>query len=243
MTTAMTTALRISDLHKHYGSHRALDGAGLTVPAGEVYGLLGPNGAGKTTLMKIVLGLQRPTSGEVEIFGRAHATALLADIGALIETPGLWPSLDAMTHLRIHAKLRCVPESWIEPALNLVGLHQVADRKVGQYSLGMRWRLGIAIALLARPRLVLLDEPTNGLDPLGIREMRGTIRSLAGSGVTVVVSSHQLTEIAQVCNTVGVLVHGQMRYEGGVEGLADGGDLEAGFFRIVEEAGATGVIR
>ncbi len=141
----------------------------------------------------------------------------------------------------MHAELRCVPESWIETALGTVGLEEVASRKVGKFSLGMRWRLGIAIALLAKPRLLLLDEPTNGLDPLGIREMRGTIRTLADNGVTLLVSSHQLAEIAQVYDEVGVLVSGRTRYEGDLEGMAVGGDLEAGFFRIVEKAGSHGV--
>ncbi|MGH3663208.1 MAG: ABC transporter ATP-binding protein [Micromonosporaceae bacterium] len=239
----MSNALHIDDLHKHYGRRYALNGAELSVRTGEVYGLLGPNGAGKSTLMKIVLGLQRPSNGRVTVFGREHSTQVLTDIGALIETPGLWPGVDGMTHLRIHAKLRCVPASWIKPALDLVGLGEVADRTVGKYSLGMRWRLGIAIALLARPRLVLLDEPTNGLDPLGIRDMRATIRSLADSGVTVLVSSHQLAEVGQVCDTVGVLVDGKMRYQGGMSGLAVGGDLEAGFFKIVEESETAGGIR
>jgi ABC-type multidrug transport system ATPase subunit len=194
-------ALQTRDLHKHYGSRRALDGADIRVSYGEVYGLLGPNGAGKSTLLKIVLGLQRPTSGAISVLGQVNGISALGEIGALIESPGLWPSLDAQTHMRIHAKLRCAPEGWIEGALGTVDLHQVGDRKVDQYSFGMRWRLGIAIALLAKPRLILLDEPTNGLDPIGIREMRATIRSLADSGVTVVVSSHQLTEVQQVCPT------------------------------------------
>lgn len=237
----MNTALRISGVTKHFGAHRALDGADVSVPEGHVYGLLGPNGAGKSTLMKIILGLQRPTAGEIEVFGRRHETATRCDIGALIETPGLWPGLDARTHLRAHAKLRCVPESWIEPALDTVGLRDVSERKVGKFSLGMRWRLGIAIALLAKPRLLLLDEPTNGLDPIGIREMRTTIRNLADTGVSVLVSSHQLAEIAQICDEVGVLVDGRTRYEGDVDGLAVGDDLEAGFFRIVAESGSTGV--
>ncbi|WP_338772345.1 ATP-binding cassette domain-containing protein [Nocardia vulneris] len=228
------TALEVSQLHKHYGKHRALDGVELSVRTGEVYGLLGPNGAGKSTLMKTVLGLQRPTSGHIQLFGQPYHRAQLVDVGALIETPGLWPKLDALTHLRIHAKLRGVPEAWIDEALAVVQLNDVRDRKIQAFSLGMRWRLGIAIALLARPKLLLLDEPTNGLDPVGIREMRGIIRSLAANGTTVFISSHQLSEIAQVCDRVAVLVAGKTRYEGTLEGIAGDGDLEAGFFRILE---------
>ncbi|MFG2445266.1 ABC transporter ATP-binding protein [Nocardia fluminea] len=231
-------ALEVSGLHKHYGKHRALDGVDLSVRAGEVYGLLGPNGAGKSTVMKTVLGLQRPTDGEIRLFGQPYDRAQLVDVGALIETPGLWPKLDAMTHLRIHAKLRGVPDAWIDETLAVVQLTEVRNRKVQAFSLGMRWRLGIAIALLARPKLLLLDEPTNGLDPVGIREMRGIIRALASNGTTVFISSHQLSEIAQVCDRVAVLVAGKTRYEGTLAGLAGDGDLETGFFRILESCGS-----
>jgi ABC-type multidrug transport system ATPase subunit len=231
-------ALDIKNLHKHYGAHHALDGVDLAVREGEIYGLLGPNGAGKTTLMKTVLGLQRPTSGSITLFGEPHSRALLAQVGALIEMPGLWSHLDAVTHLRLHAKLRGVPLERIETVIDQVQLGEVRHRRVAKYSLGMRWRLGIAIALLAEPRLLILDEPTNGLDPIGVREMRGIIRSLAAAGTTVLISSHQLSEIAQICDRVGVVVAGRTRYEGSLQGLAAGGDLEAGFFQLVEVAGA-----
>ncbi|MFF3730692.1 ABC transporter ATP-binding protein [Streptomyces sp. NPDC002476] len=232
------SALAIRGLHKHYGPHRALDGVDLTVQAGEVYGLLGPNGAGKTTLMKTLLGLQRPTSGTIEIFGRPVGRETLAEVGALIEVPGLWPNLTADETLKLHAKLRGVPTEWIDPALHLVKMTDARRRKVGAYSLGMRWRLGIAVALLARPRLIVLDEPTNGLDPVGIREMRGIIRSLADEGVAVLIASHQLAEVAQVCDRVQVLASGRTQYEGPLAGLAIDGDVEAGFFRLLESADA-----
>jgi ABC-type multidrug transport system ATPase subunit len=231
-------ALDIKNLHKHYGAHHALDGVDLAVREGEIYGLLGPNGAGKTTLMKTVLGLQRPTSGSITLFGKPHSRPLLAEVGALIEMPGLWSHLDAVTHLRLHAKLRGVPLERIETVIDQVQLGEVRHRRVAKYSLGMRWRLGIAIALLAQPRLLILDEPTNGLDPIGVREMRGIIRSLAATGTTVLISSHQLSEIAQICDRVGVVVAGRTRYEGSLQELASGGDLEAGFFQLVEMAGA-----
>lgn len=230
--------LEISKLHKHYGKHRALDGADLTVRPSEVYGLLGPNGAGKTTLMKAVLGVQRPTSGQIRLFGQPYHRRLLTQVGALIETPGLWPHLNAVEHLQVHAQLRGVPVQWIGRVIEQTRLHEVAHRRVAKYSLGMRWRLGIAIALLAQPRFLVLDEPTNGLDPVGIREMRGLVRSLASSGIAVLISSHQLAEIAQICDRVGVLVAGRMHYEGNLDGLAMNGNLEAGFFRILESSGA-----
>lgn len=230
--------LEISKLHKHYGKHRALNGVDLTVRPGEVYGLLGPNGAGKTTLMKTVLGLQRPTSGEIWLFGEPYHRRQLIQVGALVETPGLWQSMNAVEHLQVHARLRGVAKRWIEPVLDQVQLQEVRDRRVAKYSLGMRWRLGIAIALLTQPRFLVLDEPTNGLDPVGIREMRSLIRSLAGLGIAVLISSHQLAEIAQICDRVGVLVAGQTRYEGHLNGLAVDGDLEAGFFQILENSGS-----
>ncbi|WP_019547652.1 ABC transporter ATP-binding protein [Streptomyces sulphureus] len=237
-TPTERTALTIRGLHKHYGSHRALDGVDLSVETGEVYGLLGPNGAGKTTLMKAMLGLQRPSSGTIEIFGRPVGRESLAQVGALIEVPGLWPTLTAAETMKVHARLRGVPEEWIAPALQTVKMDGVGGRRVGAYSLGMRWRLGIAVALLARPRLLLLDEPTNGLDPVGIKEMRGIIRALADEGVAVLLASHQLAEVAQVCDRVQVLVEGRTRYEGALAGLAPDGDLEQGFFRLVESADA-----
>ena len=233
--------LEVCDLHKHYGDHHALDGADLRVEEGQVYGLLGPNGAGKTTLMKTVLGLQRPTAGEIRMFGEPFRRQLLAAVGSLIEAPGLWAALDADEHLEIHARLRGVPQAWCREALATVALDEVGDRKVAKYSLGMRWRLGIAIAMLTRPRLLLLDEPTNGLDPVGIREMRTIIRALARAGTSVLISSHQLQEIALVCDRVGVLVAGRTRYEGTIEGLALDGDLESGFFALLEEATYAGV--
>jgi ABC-type multidrug transport system ATPase subunit len=231
-------ALDIKDLHKHYGAHHALDGVNLSVREGEIYGLLGPNGAGKTTLMKTVLGLQRPTSGTITLFGQPHSRPLLAEVGALIEMPGLWAHLDAVTHLRLHAQLRGVAPDRIDVVIDQVQLGEVRHRRVAKYSLGMRWRLGIAIALLAQPRLLILDEPTNGLDPIGVREMRGIIRSLSAAGTTVLISSHQLSEIEQICDRVGVVVAGQTRYEGPLQGLAAGGNLEAGFFQLLERAGA-----
>ncbi|GGM74765.1 ABC transporter ATP-binding protein [Thermopolyspora flexuosa] len=231
-------ALEIRDLHKHYDGFRALDGANLTVPEGSLYGLLGPNGAGKTTLMKSVAGLRRPNSGRIHLFGRPLERRLLTQVGALLESPGLWAHLDAVAHLRIHARLRGVPQRRIDEVLELVKLTEVRSRKVAKYSLGMRWRLGIAIALLGRPRLVVLDEPMNGLDPVGIRDMRATLRSLAETGTTVMISSHQLAEVSQVCDQVGVLVAGRTAYEGPLHGLAVDGDLEEGFFRLLEQAGS-----
>ncbi|MBB6174718.1 ABC-2 type transport system ATP-binding protein [Nocardiopsis mwathae] len=231
----MPPALRVSALTKTYGSHTALQGVDLEVTEGEVYGLLGPNGAGKTTLMKAVAGLLRPDSGTLEIAGRPFTRDSLRGIGALIDGPGLWPRMNARQHLRAHALLRGVdPDHAVEHLLPLVGLDQVADRRASAYSLGMRWRLGIAIAMIGSPRLLVLDEPTNGLDPIGMRDMRALLRKVAETGATVFVSSHQLDQIARTCDRVGVIVHGRTRYEGPLSGLAEDGDLEEGFFSLVE---------
>ncbi|PWV48524.1 ABC transporter ATP-binding protein [Nocardiopsis sp. L17-MgMaSL7] len=231
----MPSALRISALTKHFGSNAALQGVNLDVADGEVYGLLGPNGAGKTTVMKAVAGLLRPDSGTVEVAGRPFTRDSLRGIGALIDGPGLWSRMNARQHVRAHAKLRGVdPDDATSRLLPLVGMDQVADRRVSAYSLGMRWRLGIAIAMIGTPRLLVLDEPTNGLDPIGMREMRTLLRRIAESGATVFVSSHQLDQIARTCDRVGVIVHGRTCYEGSLSGLAPDGDLEAGFFSLVE---------
>ncbi|MFW5417296.1 ATP-binding cassette domain-containing protein [Nocardiopsis sp. CNT-189] len=232
----MTPALRISALSKKLGRNQALQGVDLEVAQGEVYGLLGPNGAGKTTLMKCISGLLVPDSGTVEVAGRPFTRDSLRGIGALVDGPGLWARMSARQHVRAHAKLRGVsPDLAVGELLPLVGMEQVADRRVSAYSLGMRWRLGIAIALIGSPGLLILDEPTNGLDPIGMRDIRGLLRRLSDAGTAVFVSSHQLDQISRTCDRVGVLVHGRTRYEGPLDGLARDGDLESGFFSLVEQ--------
>lgn len=232
----MPSALRVNALTKHFGSHAALQGVELDVAEGEVYGLLGPNGAGKTTLMKAVAGLLQPDSGTLEVAGRPFTRDSLRGIGALVNGPGLWSRMNARQHIRAHAKLRGVdPADAVARLLPLVGMDQIAHRRVSAYSLGMRWRLGIAIAMVGSPRLLVLDEPTNGLDPIGMREMRALMRRVAETGATVFVSSHQLDQIARTCDRVGVIVHGRNCYEGPLSGLARDGDLEEGFFALVEQ--------
>lgn len=230
----MAEALRVAGVAKTLGRrHPALRGVDLTVRTGEVYGLLGPNGAGKTTLMKTIAGLLRLDTGRISVFDRPLSRNSRRELGTLIDGPGLWPRMNAVEHVRVHTRLRGVPEEWGHEALNTVGMAELADRRVSDCSLGMRWRLGIALALVSRPRLLVLDEPTNGLDPLGMRDMRELLRRLAGEGTTVFVSSHQLDQIARICDRVGVLVAGATHYEGPLEGLANGGDLEEGFLDLV----------
>ncbi|QVQ54550.1 ATP-binding cassette domain-containing protein [Spiractinospora alimapuensis] len=233
----MTEALRVSGVSKTLGRHPALQGVELTVRTGEVYGLLGPNGAGKTTLMKTIAGLLRQESGTISVFGRPLGSESRRGLGTLIDGPGLWPRMNAEEHVRVHARLRGVPEEWGRAALHTVGMADIARRRVSAYSLGMRWRLGIALALVARPRLLVLDEPTNGLDPIGMRDMRELLRRLAENGITAFVSSHQLDQIARTCDRVGVLVAGSTHYEGPLSGLASDGDLEQGFLDLVTRAG------
>ncbi|RNL84590.1 ABC transporter ATP-binding protein [Halostreptopolyspora alba] len=232
----MTEALRATGVGKTLGGTTALDGAEITVRSGEVYGLLGPNGAGKTTLMKAVAGLLSPDAGEIALFGRPLSDRSRREVGTLIEGPGLWPHLNALEHVTVHAQLRGVPEEWGHEALRSLGMLDVAHRRTSTHSLGMRWRLGIALALLARPRLLVLDEPTNGLDPVGMRDIRELLRDLASVGVTTLVSSHQLDQVARTCDRVGVLVAGGTAYEGPLDGLAGDNDLEAGFFDLVTRA-------
>ncbi|MDA8369789.1 MAG: ATP-binding cassette domain-containing protein [Nocardiopsaceae bacterium] len=231
---AAATAVRVSGLTKRLGNHQALAGVELEAAAGQVYGLLGPNGAGKTTLLKIIAGLARQDSGLLELFGSPFEHGALREVGTLVTEPGLWARYDAAEHLRMHARLRGVDPAVIPGLLETVGMSEFAKRRVSAYSLGMRWRLGIAIALLAWPRLLVLDEPTNGLDPVGMRDVRTLLRRLAADGVAVLVSSHHLDQIAHTCDRIGVLAEGRMRYQGSLDGLALDGDLEEGFFALLD---------
>lgn len=214
---------------KCYGSHVAVDGLNLRVPAGSIYGLLGPNGAGKTTTLKLITGLLHPGRGEIRLFGEPWRRAALARVGALIETPALYGNLTGAENLEVHRRLLGLPRQRINEVLAQVGLLDAAGKKAGAYSLGMKQRLGIAIALLGSPELLILDEPTNGLDPIGIQEMRELIRSLHAQGITLIVSSHILPEVQQVVTHIGIISGGRLHYQGSW----DGGDLEEFFMKTV----------
>ena len=201
-----------------------VDHLNLTVPEGCVYGFLGPNGAGKSTTMKMLLGLVHPTGGSVELLGHAlnesSRIALLRQTGSLIESPSGYLHLTARENLAIVADLKEVERRDIDRVLDIVHLTKDADRKVGQYSLGMKQRLGIAMALLGSPKLLILDEPTNGLDPAGIQEMRSLIAAMPQTtGATVLISSHLLGEIEQMVDQVGILNHGKLLFEGSLQQL------------------------
>jgi ABC-2 type transport system ATP-binding protein len=214
--------IRCEGLTKRYGETVAVDGLSLTVTGGQVFGFLGPNGSGKTTTMRMLLGLIEPTAGQAWLNERTLPDPDgLSSIGAMIEEPAFYPWMTGRKNLAVLAL--CGPplahHDAIEVVLDRVALEAVADRKVNTYSQGMRQRLGLAAALLRTPKLLLLDEPTNGMDPAGIREFRDLLRTLAGEGTTVFLSSHLLAEVEQVCDRVAVLNHGRLIEEGRVREL------------------------
>ncbi|MHA7275958.1 ABC transporter ATP-binding protein [Arthrobacter sp. Hz1] len=223
--------VQTSGLTKRFGGQTVLGGIDLSVPRGSVFGFLGPNGSGKTTTIRILLGLASATSGDVEVLGRSIPRFLpevLPRVGALVEGPGFYPFLSGRANLhRLDAADRFVDPSTRRArttrALERVGLSQAADKKVGAYSLGMKQRLGIANALLTHRDLIVLDEPTNGLDPQGTREVRHLVHSLTAEGTTVFVSSHLLAEVEQICSHVAVLRAGHLVAQGALSELRAAG--------------------
>ena len=208
-------------LTKRFGQRTVVDEVALAIPRGSVCGFVGPNGAGKTTTIRMLLGLVRPTAGSGSILGGSLAdpATYLDKVGALIEAPAFYPQLSGRDNLRALARLGRIPLSAVAPALERAGLSARADDRYRTYSLGMKQRLGIAAALLPGPELLILDEPTNGLDPAGIVEMRGLIRSFAGDGITVLVSSHLISEIEQICDHVVMIRAGRLVHQGSVAEL------------------------
>jgi ABC-2 type transport system ATP-binding protein len=222
-------------LSKQYGRLRAVDGLTFDAPAGKVTGFLGPNGAGKTTTLRMILGLVAPTSGQALIGGRHYRDLPRPrrEVGAVLETTGFHPGRRGADHLRIAAQASGVPSRRIGEVLEQVGLAQDGGRRVGGYSLGMRQRLGLAAALLGDPRVLILDEPGNGLDPGGMAWLRGLLREMAGQGRTVIVSSHLLAEVAQTVDHVVILGAGRLRFAGPLAELGDtGASLESAFLRL-----------
>jgi ABC-type multidrug transport system ATPase subunit len=225
MTVGGDLALETRQLQKSYGSRKALAGLDLAVPSGVVYGFLGPNGAGKTTTMRLLTGLIHPDAGSIEVLGQPFGRGdrhRLFDVGALIESPAFYPFLSGRQNLReLAATGAPVAPGRIEELLELTGLRDRANDKVSGYSLGMKQRLGIAAALLSDPKLLLLDEPANGLDPAGIVAMRETLRHLATLGKTVFVSSHLLGEVQQMVDVVGIISAGRLVRQGPIADLLD----------------------
>jgi ABC-2 type transport system ATP-binding protein len=221
-----TWAIQTTGLTKRYGEFTAVDHLDLRVRQGEIYGFLGPNGAGKTTTLRMLLGLIAPTSGTIQVMGaEPGTTAALAQVGAMIETPAFYPFLSGRDNLRLLAAYAETPPSRIETVLDQVDLAERAHDPFRTYSLGMKQRLGVAAALLKDPPLLMLDEPTNGLDPAGMTEMRRLIRQLGRDGHTVLLSSHLMNEVEQVCDRVGIVARGQVVAEGTIDDLRGGDRL------------------
>jgi len=213
-------------LTRRFGGHAAVDGVSLTVRRGEVYGFLGPNGAGKTTTLRMLVGLVRPSGGSARVLGgRPGDPAVLRHVGALIEGPGFYPYLSGRDNLRVLARYNRLGDAGVERVLEQVDLADRGGDKFKAYSLGMKQRLGVAGALLGDPDLLILDEPTNGLDPSGMADMRALVRRVADQGKTVLLSSHLLGEVQLICDRVGVIDGGRLLTEGTVAELRGGSSL------------------
>ena len=229
----MNAVVETRGLCKQYGPALRVNHLDLTVPEGAVYGFLGPNGAGKSTTLKLLLGLARPTAGEIAVFGRPMGPRTrmetLSQVGSLIESPSYYGHLTGAENLHIVQTLRGAPERDIGEVLRIVRLDGQKGKRTAHYSLGMKQRLGLAAALLGFHRLLILDEPTNGLDPVGIQELRALVRSFPEHGITVVLSSHILNEVEHMADLVGIIVEGRLAYEAP---LGEGVDLERLFMDV-----------
>ncbi|MDN4495535.1 ABC transporter ATP-binding protein [Ureibacillus aquaedulcis] len=215
--------VKTSNLTKIYKDRRAVNGVNLKIKKGEVYGFLGPNGAGKTTTIKMLLGLIKPSKGDIKVLDMSlenNRFEILKNVGSLVEAPAYYSHLTAFENLLINANILGLPKERITTALDMVKLSSFADKPVKEFSLGMKQRLGIASALLAQPELLILDEPTNGLDPAGIIDMRELIRNLNKNyGVTIIISSHLLSEVEHVASHLGIIARGQILFEGSIKEL------------------------
>ena len=225
----MNYILETNPLSKQSGKTYRVHDLSMAVPKKCVYGFLGPNGAGKSTTLKMILGLVHPSQGSIKLFGKvmnsANRLSILRQTGSLIENPGGYGHLTGLENMQIIQKLKGVNEAEIASALKTVRLYDQRDKKLSNYSLGMKQRLGIAMAILGNPKLLILDEPTNGLDPAGIQEMRQLICSLPKErNMTVIISSHLLSEIEQMADQVGIIHHGHMLYQGTLANLETQGD-------------------
>lgn len=224
--------LQTKNLCKYFKKQSAVNNISLSITENSVYGLLGPNGAGKSTLLKMITGMLHPTSGEIIFEGHPWSRKDLSDIGVLIESPPLYENLTAVENLKVRTILLGLPDSRIKEVLETVDLTDTGKKKAGQFSMGMKQRLGIAIALLNKPKLLILDEPTNGLDPLGIQDLRELIRSFPAQGITVILSSHILSEVELIADHIGIISNGVLGYDGKIN---KGEDLEVLFSKVVKK--------
>lgn len=235
----MELMLQTTDLCKSFKKQKVVNHVSLNIEKGKVYGLLGPNGAGKSTTLKMLTGILKPTTGEIYFDGKPWNRECLSRIGALIENPPVYGNLSARENLKVRSLLLGVDEKRIGEVLQMVSLTDTGKKRAGQFSLGMKQRLGIAMALLGKPELLILDEPTNGLDPIGIEELREMIRSFPKQGITVILSSHILSEVQMIADHVGIISNGILGYEGA---LVPGQDLEELFMKVVRENRKAGEI-
>lgn len=227
----MDMILKTTDLCKSFNGQMAVNNVSLNIRRNSVYGLLGPNGAGKSTTLKMITGILKPTSGSIKFDGHPWQRKDLNDIGALIETPPIYENLTAYENLKVRVTLLGLKDERINEVLEVVRLTDAGKKRAGQFSLGMKQRLGIAIALLNEPRLLIRDEPTNGLDPVGIEELRELIRSFPEKEITVILSSHILSEVQQIADHIGIIAGGVLGYEGE---LRPGESLEQLFMDVVK---------
>jgi ABC-2 type transport system ATP-binding protein len=233
------TSVTTRGLGKRFGPVLAVDDLSFSVAGGGITGFLGPNGSGKTTTLRMLLGLVRPTSGEALIAGRPYSElpAPRRTVGAMLDSSGFHPGRRGRDHLEIIAEAAGVGRSRVDAVLDEVGLSDAGGRRVGDYSLGMRQRLGLASALIGDPEVLLLDEPANGLDPAGIAWLRDLLRRLASEGRTVVISSHVLSEVAQIVSDVVIINGGTLAYSGSLEDLGPQTTLEDAFLRFTRDEG------
>ncbi len=233
----MDFILKTDALCKKFKGQMAVNNVSLNIPRNSVYGLLGPNGAGKSTILKMITGILKPTSDVVTFSGQPWSRKALNEIGALIEMPPLYENLTARENLKVRTTLLGLPDKRIDEVLEIVQLTNTGKKRAGQFSLGMKQRLGIANALLNCPKLLILDEPTNGLDPIGIEELRELIRSFPEKGITTILSSHILAEVQQAADHIGIVTNGVLGYEGQLHG---GENLEQLFMQIIKQGGKVG---
>lgn len=226
----MNLILETNDLCKNFKGQMVVNNVSLHIKENSIYGLLGPNGAGKSTILKMITGILKPTSGVIKFDGHLWNRSNLKDIGALIEMPPLYENLTAFENLKARTLALGLPESYIAEVLEIVQLTNIGKKKVGHFSLGMKQRLGIALALLSKPKLLILDEPTNGLDPIGIQDLRKLIRALPQKGITVILSSHILSEVEQLADHIGILSTGTLGYESEINKDMD---LESIFMNVI----------
>ena len=233
----MDLILKTTSLCKKFKGQIAVNNVSLNIPRNSVYGLLGPNGAGKSTTLKMITGILKPTSGTIIFNGQPWNRSALKEIGALIEMPPLYENLTAWENLKVRTTLLGLPDTRIDEVLQIVQLTNTGKKRAGQFSLGMKQRLGIANALLNHPKLLILDEPTNGLDPVGIEELRELIRSFPQKGITVILSSHILSEVQKAADHIGIIANGVLGFEGQ---LHDGENLEQLFMQVIKQGRKVG---